>query len=254
MARSPQEAAMRTVPAESPAPAPALAAPPAATVPEKPPAAPPAISYVDGQLRIDALDATLVDVLAKVAAVTGVKIDSTAAASAGRMPIVKLGPGPARQVLATLLSDSSLDYLILASDSDPDKIQSVLIMKREKGSSRRDAARRPSRSPYVRNAEPPPEEAAPETPAEAPAPEAAFVPEPPPPEAPSTSVPMGGTGESGSQPGMLNGLRVAPQSVPAMDPQSINQQLQQMYQQRMQIVQQERQAAQPVVPANPAGK
>src|SRR6516162_4796871 len=56
------------------------------------------ISYVDGQLRIDALDSTLRDVLTKVAALTGVKIEIPAGASSERLPVVKLGPGPARQI------------------------------------------------------------------------------------------------------------------------------------------------------------
>src|SRR2546430_2687658 len=48
----------------------------------------------------------------------------------------------------------------------------------------------------------------------------------------------------GAQPEQLNGQRVAPMSPPSnLNPQSINQQLQQMYQQRVQIVQQDRQAA-----------
>src|ERR1700680_314957 len=120
---------------------------------EKITAATPKISYVDGQLRIDALDSTLADVLKKVGALTGVNIDVPAGANSERMHIVELGPGPARQILASLLSDSNFDYLIQASDTDPEKIQSVLLMPREKrgsGTNGTDAAGRPSRSPYAR--------------------------------------------------------------------------------------------------------
>jgi len=39
-----------------------------------------------------------------------------------------------------------------------------------------------------------------------------------------------------------------------MNPQAINQQLQQMYQQRMQMIQQDRQIGQPAVPGNPTTK
>ena len=111
---------------------------------------PPTISYVGGQLRIDALGSTLADVLTKVAALTGVKIDVPAGADSERMPVVELGPGPARQILASLLSDSNFDYLIQASDADPEKIQSVLLMPREKKGERdqwTDAAARASRGP-----------------------------------------------------------------------------------------------------------
>src|ERR1019366_7267878 len=89
--------------AEVPAPAQTGSAPP---VLEKHPAVPAKISYVGGQLRIDAFDVTLADVLVKVSALTGVIIDLPAGAGNERMPVVELGPGTARQVLAELLSDS----------------------------------------------------------------------------------------------------------------------------------------------------
>ena len=163
---------MRTAATEAPAkaadsPAPTAPAPPAS---ENTPAAPPKISYVGGQLRIDALDSTLADVLTKVAALTGVRIDVPAGADSERMPVVELGPGPARQVLASLLSDSNFDYLIQASDADPEKIQSVVLMPREKkgaGPMGRMLAARPSRGPSARAVAPPakPEEApAPDSP------------------------------------------------------------------------------------------
>ena len=54
-----------------------------------------------GQLRIDVLGTTLADVLAKVAALTGVTIDLPEAAKDERLPVVQLGPGPAREVRHT---------------------------------------------------------------------------------------------------------------------------------------------------------
>src|SRR6516162_1743156 len=86
---------------------PPSAAPTAPAASETTPAGPLKISCTDGQLRIDALDSTLGDVLTKVAALTGVKIETPAGASSERLPVVKLGPGPARQILASLLSGSS---------------------------------------------------------------------------------------------------------------------------------------------------
>ena len=116
---------------------------------------PPGVSYVGGQLRIDVLGATLADVLAKVAALTGVTIDLPEAAKDERLPAVQLGPGPAREVLASLLSDSDLDYLIQASDADANRIQSVMIMPREKKGSPADAAARAPHSPFGRSEAPP---------------------------------------------------------------------------------------------------
>ncbi len=243
-------------------PAPATATESAAPV--EPPAAPPVITYVRGQLKIDATDSTLADILTKVAALTGVKIDVPPAAYSARMAVVQLGPGPARQVLASLLSDSNVDYLIQASDVDPEKIQNVLVMVREKKGAKANApdeVARAVRSPYsrrgARTSEPeetqPPEDspqpesvaAEPSSPAPTqPDPSASAPPVEPPPPA-MQSVPA-------QQPGQLNSARIAPQPVPSsLDSQGITQQLQQMYQQRIQMNQQEHQAPPTVSPSNP---
>ena len=89
----------------------AVTATAALPAPAKPPAAPPGISFAGGQLSIDALDATLADVLDKVAGLTGVKIDVPAEALKERMPVVKLGPGPPRQVLVSLLGDLNFEWM-----------------------------------------------------------------------------------------------------------------------------------------------
>src|SRR5215469_3509206 len=99
---------------------------------DKSPAASQNITYSGGQLRINMVGSTLAEVLAKVAAITGVKIELPEGVSNERIPIIEAGPGPARQVLASLLSDSNLDSVIQASDQDPDKIQSVLLLPRGK--------------------------------------------------------------------------------------------------------------------------
>ena len=217
-------------------------------------AAPPNISYVGGQLRINTLDSTLADVLKKVADLTGVKIDVPAGANSERMPVVELGPGPARQVLASLLSGSNLDYVIQASDTDPTKIQSVLLMPRDKrgsGTNGTEAAARPIRSPFARAAVAPPEEApapVPDIPVPA-QPENAAA------EASSLNPQPALTQPEQAQPGQSNlpkpGTLTPPQT---MTPENINQQLQQMYQQRMQMIQQDRQTGSPAAPANPGSK
>jgi hypothetical protein len=232
---------------------PAPATPAESSAEAAPPAAPPTISYLGGQLKIDAMDATLADILTKVATLTSAKIDIPPTAYSQRMAVVQLGPGPARQVLASLLSDSNVDYLIQASDADPEKIQSVLVMVREKKGPKANGTEqvaRAVRSPYARRGMSPPPE-----PEEAQAPEAqqpesivvepsspaptqpdAVAPPPPVEPPPTTSVPV-------QQPGTINSARIAPQPVPtSLDSQGISQTLQQMYQQRMQINQQEHQA------------
>jgi hypothetical protein len=200
-----------------------------------PPAAPPKISYVGGQLKIDALGSTLADVLTQVAALTGVKIDVPASAASERMAFVELGPGPARQILASLLSDSNFDYLIQASDADPEKIQSVLLLPREKkgsGPNRTEVAARGFRGPAA-----PPEAAAPEDSVEpqpeVAAPEAsALTPAPVAMPADQIALPPSLQPDPSAKPGALT----PPTS---LSPASINQQLQQMYQQRVQMTQQD---------------
>ncbi len=249
----------------------AAAAPPVQTMPAvsepvKAPAAPPKISYVGGQLKIDAMDATLSDVLAKVAALTGVKIEVPAEVPDERMPVVELGPGPARQVLASLLSESSFDYMIQASDKDPEKIQNVLLIPKEKkggGSSATNVAANLVRGPHGRVGamSAPSEEAAVESPVPSqpdnaavaiagnpqPSPAQPDQPAAPPPAQtdPSMAAPLPQMEQSNTlRPGAM-----APPSV--VNQQTISQQLQQMYQQRMQMVQQDRQAAAQGAPANP---
>jgi hypothetical protein len=210
---------------------------------EKIAAVAPKVSYAGGQLKIEASGSTLADVLAQVAVLTGVTIDVPAGANSERMPVVELGPGPPRQILASLLSDSNFDYLIQASEADPERIQNVLVMPREK----KGDAGRAARGPVVAVAAPP----------EAPAAES---PVPPPPEAaaldanPSNPAPAGMQGDSSAaptapnqsgqfsllQPDGSNPAKPGALAPPAtLSPDSINQQLQQMYQQRMQMTQQD---------------
>src|ERR1700690_1180478 len=231
--------------------------PPAATespVPEPTPAPPPAISYKGGQLKIDAVDATLAQILAKVAAATGVQIDIPPAASDTRMAVVQLGPGPARGDLASLLGDSNVDYSIQASDTDPLKIQSVLVMIREKKGAKatEEVARAPVRSPYARRGMQPQQTEETQTPEESTQPENVVVePASSAPTQPDTTGAAPTAAEQPpptqsapvQQPGMINGAKIAPQPVPSLDSQGITSTLQQMYLQRMQINQQDHQAS-----------
>ena len=218
----------------------------AAAEPPARPAAPPKITYAGGQLKIDALGSTLAAVLTQVAALTGVKIEIPAGAESERMPVVELGPGPARQILASLLSDSNFDYLIQASDADPEKIQSLLLMPREKKGSGPEIAARAARGPNVA-AVAPPEAPAPETPAAPPpevgAPDAAITNTAP--AAMQADPSVTPPNQSGQfpllQPDTTNPAKPGALAPPSsLSPSSINQQLQQMYQQRVQMTQQDR--------------
>ena len=235
--------------------------PPAAPQPEHPAAVAPQITYVAGQLTIRGSDLTLGDVLTKVERLTGTKLDFPAAAGRQQMPFVELGPGPAREVLAALLVDSGFDYMIQASDTDPDNVQSVVLMTRDakgSGSPSGPEVARFGRGPFARAGAPPvepqqdpapaadnPAAAQPSAAGASPEPSPSNeAPVPPPPPAPAPSIQPGQS--LFNQPRQGGAL-----PVPAsLTPQNINQQLQQMYQQRVQINQQERQAGTPTTPPN----
>jgi len=93
---------------------------------------PPRVTYEDGMLSISAENSTLADILSAVKAATGTPMDIPAGAGADRV-WVTLGPGPARPILAALLTGTSLDYVIQASDTDPNLIQSVQLSPRKAG-------------------------------------------------------------------------------------------------------------------------
>jgi hypothetical protein len=217
------------------------------------------ISFAGGQLRIDALDSTLGDVLVKVAALTGVKIEIPAGAGSERLRVVKLGPGSARQILASLLYGSNFDYLILASAADPEGIQNVVLKPREKKGSGASAGG-PSRSPYATpivprsrsDEQPEPNSPVPAQPENTTAQASPAVPAPTQPELPTPSQSVLSPAALSNRSGLTSEGALSPPS--SMDQQSINQQLQQMYQQRMQITQQQRQSASPSVPAKPASQ
>src|ERR1700687_5456366 len=141
---APPSSSRRTQSFEQPrvtAPPPALApqepmaqqAPPPSTPEQALPSAP-QVSYEAGQLTINAENATLADVMSLVHTLMGADIDLPASASGERI-WVRLGPGPARKVLATLLGGTTLDFVIQASnsDTDPDGIQTVILTPRTSG-------------------------------------------------------------------------------------------------------------------------
>ena len=122
-------------------------APPPSTPEQALPSAP-QVSYEAGQLTINAENATLADVMSLVHTLMGADIDLPASASGERI-WVRLGPGPARKVLATLLGGTTLDFVIQASnsDTDPDGIQSVILTPRTSGPATSTRAAAPAARP-----------------------------------------------------------------------------------------------------------
>jgi len=89
------------------------------------PAAPPQVNYQDGRLTIVAQNSTLGDILREVRKRTGASIDVPA--SATERVVARLGPAPARDVLATLLNGSSFNYVMVGSVADPAVLSSVVL-------------------------------------------------------------------------------------------------------------------------------
>ena len=210
------------------------------------PSQPQGITYVGGQLRIDVVNATMAEVITQVAALTGVAIELPPATDNERMQVVKIGPGSPREVLATLLRDSHLNYLIESSDTDPDKLQSVLILPEDKKSGNESAATNPSENTYYRRnlqaqvrqePEPPPPSPSPVQPENTTTSDNAM---PQLPAAPALVEPDQTGPHPSLQQNEVPGARAGALSPPpVLNPDNINQQLQRMYQQRAQINQQQ---------------
>jgi hypothetical protein len=96
------------------------------TLTDSPPT-PPHVVCTGNQLTISTNNSTLASVLADVHNCIGVRIDVPDGAASSRV-FDNLGPGPAREVLSSLLSSTGFDFVIGSSESDPDKVETVLLM------------------------------------------------------------------------------------------------------------------------------
>lgn len=121
--------------AVAPAPVPALpAAPPVPLTMAQQPSVAPQVSYRDGMLTIVAQNSTLGDILREVHKSTGAVIDVPS--SATERVVARIGPGPAREVLAELLNGSAFNYVMIGSPANPASLTSVsLTMKPAGGAS-----------------------------------------------------------------------------------------------------------------------
>lgn len=91
------------------------------------------VTYVNGQLTIRAHNAPLIEVVRTVCNRIGAELD---AKSEPRESVVGImGPGPAKEVLASLLSDSHVNYAMGGAPDDPNTLVSVMIFSESKDSS-----------------------------------------------------------------------------------------------------------------------
>jgi hypothetical protein len=90
------------------------------------PAVAPQVSYEDGLLTIVAPNSTLGDILRSVRKHTSADIEVPATAS--ERVVTRLGPAPAREVMAELLNGSRFNYILLGSPADANALVRVVLV------------------------------------------------------------------------------------------------------------------------------
>ncbi|HEX3103079.1 MAG TPA: AMIN domain-containing protein [Terriglobales bacterium] len=87
------------------------------------------VRFANGRLEIHAHGATLSEVLFQIQKQTGAEIAIPAGTEQERV-FVDAGPAPASEVLAELLNGSSLNFVVVGSESDPNALRSVILSRR----------------------------------------------------------------------------------------------------------------------------
>jgi hypothetical protein len=221
---TPQSSPKANTAPPQPVTAPVVLPPSSLTPPEQVHASEPQVSFDGKQLTIVANNSTLSDILAAVRASTGAEIDAPASAFGEHLAEVRLGPGPAREVLASLLSWTDFGYIIQGSDKNPLGIQSVVLVVRTKapagGASSPGALASQSRN-----------RAAPE-----PEPIPVVIPPPVNPAPPQEPAPSADVAPLGlEQPPVHQTLEAPPNPQQFRTTDQMVQELQNMYQQRLQM-------------------
>jgi hypothetical protein len=126
-----QHARKRATKQAQPAPEPPPAPPPPPPTLEQMPALPPVVKFSHGLLTIVAENSTLGDILRAVRAQTGAAVEIPP--NATERVVTHLGPGPARDVLASLLNGSHFNYVILGSATHPEKMDRVILTSKSGG-------------------------------------------------------------------------------------------------------------------------
>jgi hypothetical protein len=90
----------------------------------------PKVTYVNGQLTINAKDASLGDILRAVSTKTGAVIEFPSDRAQEHL-FANAGPGPVREVLSSLLNGSRFNYVMLASPANPNILQRMILTSSE---------------------------------------------------------------------------------------------------------------------------
>jgi flagellum-specific peptidoglycan hydrolase FlgJ len=130
-------------------------------------AVPPDVTYQNNQLTIVAPNSTLGDILRAVRKLTGAEIDIP---PAPERVVTRLGPGPARDVVAELLNGSRFNYVLLGSPQNDAVLTRVVLVQKSGPDTIAPNPTAPGSQPGL--AQVSPAAVQPETPAEATEPEA----------------------------------------------------------------------------------
>jgi hypothetical protein len=90
------------------------------------PAIAPQVTYQDGLLTIDAPNSTLGDILRSVRKHTSAEIEIPPTAT--ERVVTRLGPAPAREVMAELLNGSRFNYILLGSPENANSLVRVVLV------------------------------------------------------------------------------------------------------------------------------
>lgn len=88
-------------------------------------AVPPQVTYQNSELTIVAPNSTLADILRAVKKATGAEIDVPAAPE---RVVTRLGPGPARDVVADLLNGSRFNYVLLGAPDNLSALSRIVLV------------------------------------------------------------------------------------------------------------------------------
>jgi hypothetical protein len=132
-------------------PPPQEVSPASLTLAQKPAVAP-QVKYQNGQLSILAENSTLGDILRAVHQQTGAVVELPP--NATERVVANLGPGPAKDVLSTLLNGSSFNYVMLGSPTNANDVNHLIVTAKASAdtvasNSAQPGFNSPQRSPFV---------------------------------------------------------------------------------------------------------
>jgi hypothetical protein len=116
----------------TPAATPAPIASPTPMQPMSPadmPPAPPQVTFRNGLLTVNAVNSTLASLLTAIRNKTGIEFEGAELAGQDRVAI-SMGPAAEGDVLASILSGSNLDYVVMGRPDSPTIVQKVLLTRR----------------------------------------------------------------------------------------------------------------------------